>query len=256
MARKLPMVARNAPGEPATGPGVATTDGMALDHICEWVFDLDNTLYPAHCHLFDQIDRRMGEFISGLLDLDFTLARRLQKDYFHHYGTTLRGLMDNHGVDPDQFLTYVHEIDVSVVPESPALVAVLDRLDGRKVVFTNGPRSHAHTILERLGVHTHFDGIFDAADAGYIPKPDPECYRALIANHDIDPKGAILFEDIERNLVPAAALGMTTVLVTSMACEEEVQVPPEDGHATHVHHVTDDLVGWLERVVAARDRDR
>ncbi len=193
----------------------STANGMALDHICEWVFDLDNTLYPADCRLFDQIDRRMGEFISGLLGLDFPAARRIQKDYFHHYGTTLRGLMDNHGVDPDHFLTYVHEIDLSVVPESPALVAVLDRLAGRKLVFTNGPHSHAKNVLERLGVHGHFDGIFDVADAGYIPKPDPECYHALIASHGIDPKGAILFEDIARNLEPAADLGMTTVLVTS-----------------------------------------
>ncbi len=228
----------------------STANGMALDHICEWVFDLDNTLYPAHCRLFDQIDRRMGEFISGLLGLDFPAARRIQKDYFHHYGTTLRGLMDNHGVDPDHFLTYVHEIDLSVVPESPALVAVLDRLAGRKLVFTNGPHSHAKTVLERLGVHGHFDGIFDVADAGYIPKPDPECYRALIASHGIDPKGAILFEDIARNLEPAADLGMTTVLVTSVADPDTL--PDPSGHAGHIHHATDDLVGWLERVAAAR----
>ena len=230
----------------------STANGMALGHIFEWVFDLDNTLYPAHCRLFDQIDRRMGEFISGLLGLDFPAARRIQKDYFHHYGTTLRGLMDNHGVDPDDFLTYVHEIDLSVVPESPALVAVLGRLAGRKLVFTNGPHSHAKTVLERLGVQGHFDGIFDVADAGYIPKPDPECYLALIASHDIDPKGAILFEDIARNLAPAADLGMTTVLVTSAVDPDTLPDPPED--ADHIHHVTDDLVGWLERVAAARDQ--
>lgn len=233
-------------------PSTSTANGMALDHVREWVFDLDNTLYPADCRLFDQIDRRMGEFISGLLGLDFPAARRLQKDYFHHYGTTLRGLMDNHGVDPDHFLAYVHEIDSSVVPESPALVAVLDRLAGRKLVFTNGPHSHAKTVLERLGVHGHFDGIFDVADAGYIPKPDPECYLALIARHDIDPKGAILFEDIGRNLAPAADLGMTTVLVTSATNPDTPPDPPED--ADHIHHVTGDLVGWLERVAAAREQ--
>ncbi len=225
---------------------------MALDHVRDWVFDLDNTLYPADCRLFDQIDKRMGEFISGLLDLDLPAARRIQKDYFHHYGTTLRGLMDNHGVDPDHFLTYVHEIDCSVVPESPALVAVLDRLAGRKLVFTNGPHSHAKTVLERLGVHGHFDGIFDVADAGYIPKPDPQCYRSLISTHGIDPKGAILFEDIARNLEPAADFGMTTVLVTSAADRDTPPDLPQD--ADHIHHVTDDLVGWLERVAAARDQ--
>lgn len=230
----------------------SAANGMALDHVREWVFDLDNTLYPADCRLFDQIDKRMGEFISGLLGLDFPAARRIQKDYFHQYGTTLRGLMDNHGVDPDHFLGYVHQIDVSVVPESPALVAVLGRLAGRKLVFTNGPHSHAETVLERLGVHGHFDGIFDVADAGYIPKPDPQCYRALISRHGIDPKGAILFEDIARNLEPAADLGMTTVLVTSAADPDTLPDPP--GQAGHIHHATGDLVGWLERVAAARDR--
>ena len=210
--------------------------------IHHWVFDLDNTLYSADSHLFDQIDRRMGDFIASLLDLEYLAARKIQKDYFHTYGTTLRGLMLHHKVEPKTFLDFVHDIDLSVIPENAALINALDGLEGDCVIFTNASRDHAEQIVEHLGITRFFDGIFDICDADYLPKPEMETYDRFIKTHAIDPARAILFEDTAANLKPADQLGMTTVLVT----------PGEDGvtnetNADHIHHITDDLAHWLTK---------
>ncbi|MDX1484692.1 MAG: pyrimidine 5'-nucleotidase [Alphaproteobacteria bacterium] len=212
-----------------------------MDTVEHWVFDLDNTLYSADCRLFHQIDRRMGEFIGARFDLGYEDARRLQKSYFRRYGTTLRGLMTNHGVDPAAYLEFVHDIDLSVIDPCPALDQALDRLSGVKVIFTNASRDHALQVIERLGIARHFEGIFDIHDADYLPKPEPETYDLFLSRHRVTPERSVLFEDTAANLKPAADRGMTTVLVT----------PGEDGvsndqAADHVHHVTDDLAGWLE----------
>ncbi len=212
-----------------------------MDGVEHWVFDLDNTLYSAQCRLFPQIDRRMGEFVSKLLDLPFEDARRLQKKYFHTYGTTLRGLMTHHQVDPKAYLEFVHDIDLTVIPPDPALDAALGRLPGTKVIFTNADRAHAEQVIQRLGIAGHFYAIFDVEDAKYVPKPDPVTYDLFVARHNILPKRSVLFEDTATNLMPAAVLGMTTVLVT----------PGEDGvrndqSGEHIHFVTDDLAAWLE----------
>lgn len=206
-----------------------------------WVFDLDNTLYSAECRLFHQIDRRMGEFIAGLLDLPYDEARRLQKHYFRTYGTTLRGLMTHHRVDPEEYLDFVHDIDLTAIDPDPALDRAIAGLPGTKVIFTNADRSHAAQVIERLGIARHFTGIFDIFDAKFVPKPDPGIYELFVARHGIRPDRAVLFEDTAANLAPAAALGMTTVLVTPG--EEGVS---NDEDAGHVHHVTDDLAAWLE----------
>jgi len=212
----------------------------SVDHVTDWVFDLDNTLYPARCNLFSQVDRRIGLFIEGLLGLEQAAARDLQKRYFREHGTSLRGLMTHHKVDPHAFLHFVHEIDVTPVPPSPALEAALAALPGRKFIFTNGSVAHAERVMARLGVAHHFEGVFDIVAADFQPKPDPASYRSLIARHGIDPARAAMIEDLPRNLRPAAALGMTTVLVLT---GEEWAMTEEAGD--HIHHVTDDLVGWL-----------
>ncbi len=211
-----------------------------------WVFDLDNTLYPASCSLFPQIDVRMRQFIAEALGLDLDAAYKLQKQYYHLYGTTLRGLMMVHGIEPAEFLAYVHDIDHSVLQPSPALDRALTRLPGRKLIFTNGSEHHAVSVLDRLGITRHFQGIFDIQAADYVPKPNAEAYAALLKRHDVAPDLAAMFEDIPRNLAPAAAIGMTTVLVE------------EDGHPhwgeagdadlSHVDHVTTDLAGWLNAI--------
>lgn len=212
-----------------------------LAHVDCWVFDLDNTLYPASCRLFDQVDRRIGEFVARHLAVDAEEARRVQKEYFHVFGTTLRGLMERHALAPAEFLDYVHAIDLSAVAPSPALDAALERLPGRKVVFTNGSTRHAENVLARLGVAGRFDDIFDIEAARYLPKPEPAAYERLIERHAIDPRAAAMVDDLPRNLVPAAVLGMTTVLVRT---GEEWAADGAD--SPHIHHVTDDLVGWLE----------
>ena len=186
-----------------------------LSRVEFWIFDLDNTLYPAHCRLFDQVDRRIGLYIEQLLDLDPVAARALQKQYFRENTTTLRGLMDNHGVDPTDFLDFVHRIDVSGVAADPDLDRALDVLPGRKLIYTNGSVAHARNVMDRLGINHHFDEIFDIVAADYVPKPDASSFGRLIAQYGIVPERAAMIDDMPRNLKPAADLGMTTVLVSS-----------------------------------------
>ncbi|MCH8214342.1 MAG: pyrimidine 5'-nucleotidase [Proteobacteria bacterium] len=233
-----------SPDQGQSGPA-ARPRAHALRQAEAWVFDLDNTLYPPSTNLFAQIDERMRAFIAGFLDLDLDEARRVQKTYFREYGTTLRGLMNRHGLEPGLFLEYVHAVDLDPVPPNPALAAALARLPGRKYIFTNASAAHAGRITDRLGVTRHFDAVFDIADAEYVPKPEPRIYDTLVQCHGLDPGKTVMIEDIARNLAPAAALGMTTVWLRN---DSPVGVEGADGD--HVHHVIDDLVPWLEDVVA------
>ena len=214
-----------------------------MDHIEDWIFDLDNTLYPATANLFPQIDKRMKAFIGQLLKLSPDDAFKLQKDYYWKYGTTLRGLMLNHDMAPDEFIEYVHDIDHSILSHNADLDAALAALPGRKFIYTNGSERHAINVMDRLGVARHFDGIFDIRASDYIPKPEPAPYATLIARHAITPARAIMFEDIHRNLKPAADLGMTTVWVKS---DEHTPKPDED--LSHCGHITDNLVSWLREM--------
>jgi putative hydrolase of the HAD superfamily len=208
-----------------------------------WIFDLDNTLYPAACDLFVQVDQRIQQFVMDLLQLDPDQARRVQKDYFHQYGTTLNGLIQHHDVEPDVYLDYVHDIDVTPVPPSPALDAALGRLPGRKLVYTNGSVPHADRVMERLGVSHHFDGIFDIVAADYVPKPDPGAYDEFVRRFGVAPEDAVMVEDIARNLAPAHALGITTVWLRS-----DHYWSGGNADDPHIDHVIDDLVDWLGTV--------
>lgn len=214
-----------------------------------WVFDLDNTLYPARCNLFIQVDRRIQQYIMDMFGAGPEEARRIQKGFFHEYGTTLNGLMLNHGVDPASYLSYVHDIDVSPVEPNPRLDGLLERLPGRKLVYTNGSVPHAERVMERLGVTRHFSGVFDIVAAGYVPKPQATAFDAFVALYGIEPQGAVMVEDIARNLVPAHALGMTTVWIRS-------DHHWSGGSATdpHIHHVIDDLDEWLAGVAETMPR--
>ncbi len=229
----------------------------SFGHIETWVFDLDNTLYPASCRLFDQIDERMGAFVARLLDIELPEARRIQKAFFHEHGTTLRGLMNAHEIDPQAFLAFVHDIDHSVVMADPRLAAALAMLPGRKLVFTNGTVYHAERVLDRLGVKHLFADIFDIVHSKYVPKPAPEPYRAFIARTGLAPQRAAMFEDIARNLETPHALGMTTVLVQSLHNHDGNIVNARLGEPAaqpFIHHVTDDLSGFLQRVAASLPR--
>jgi len=184
-----------------------------LTDIETWVFDLDNTLYPPSCNLFAQVDRRMTAYVRTLLNIPHEAARKIQKDFYRDYGTTLRGLMDCHQIDPDDFLTRVHDIDYSCLAPNPALIEALLRLDGRKIVFTNGSLRHAEQALDRLGLAHIFESIFDIKDADYIPKPERAPYEKLLRDFEIEPRRAVMFEDLPRNLEVPKQLGMGTVLV-------------------------------------------
>jgi putative hydrolase of the HAD superfamily len=208
-----------------------------------WIFDLDNTLYPASCRLFDQVERRIGEFVQQLLDLDPEAARSLQKQYFRDHQTTLNGLMIHHGVKPEDFLEFVHQIDLTPVALDDRLDQALEHLPGRKLIYTNGSVRHARNVMGRLGVTRHFETVFDIAEAAFVPKPDIAAYRALVARHGIDPARAIMLDDMPRNLVPAAELGMTTVWVKT---DVPWAQPPGETH--YIHHVAENLADWLHAV--------
>ena len=218
-----------------------------------WVFDLDNTLYPHHLNLWQQVDERIRNYVANFLRITDDEAFRLQKDYYRRYGTTMRGLMTEHGLVPDEFLEMVHEIDHSPLTPNPALGAAIQKLPGRKLIMTNGTRKHADAVLRRLEIDHHFDEVFDIAAADLDPKPLPQVYDRFLHKHGVDPHRAAMFEDLARNLSVPHALGMTTVLVVPEKTREVFREgwELEGRDAAHVDHVTDDQVGFL-RGIAAR----
>jgi putative hydrolase of the HAD superfamily len=217
-----------------------------------WVFDLDNTLYPHHLNLWHQVDARIRDFIAAFLEVTHEDAFRIQKDYYKRYGTTMRGLMAEHGLEPDEFLDYVHQIDHSPLQPNPALGAALEKLPGRKLILTNGTRRHADAVVRRLEIHGHFEDVFDIVAADLEPKPFVQTYDRFLARHGVDPHRAAMFEDLARNLEVPHALGMITVLVVPEKTREVFREgwELEGREAAHVDHVTDDLVGFLEAITA------
>jgi putative hydrolase of the HAD superfamily len=213
-------------------------------HVRDWIFDLDNCLYPASAGLFDLIDERMGAYIERLLDCAPDEAKRVQKAHFHEHGTTLAGLMKEHGVDPHHFLTDVHDIDLDRVECNERLRRLLPRLPGRRFVFTNGDEPYARRVLERIGISEHFDELHDIHASSYRPKPDPHGYALLCERFGIDPAHALLADDMAQNLGPAKALGMTTIWVDNGS---------ERGNHNYDERVIDERIGdvgeWLETIL-------
>ena len=224
---------------------------MAADfsHVDTWVFDLDNTLYPHHLNLWQQVDVRIRDYIAKFLDIAHDEAFRLHKDYYRRYGTSMRGLMTEHGMKPDDFLNYVHEIDHSPLVPDPALGSALEALPGRKLILTNGTRKHADAVMRRLDIHGHFEDVFGIIEAELEPKPSPATYQRFLTRHGVDPSRSAMFEDLARNLAVPHTLGMRTVLVvpegTREVFREDWELEGRD--ADHVDHVTDDLAGFLRK---------
>ena len=218
-----------------------------------WIFDLDNTLYPRHTNLFAQVDRRIREYVERLLSVDPEEAHRVQKDYYRRYGTTLRGLMEEHGIAPDEFLAYVHDIDHSVVEPDPVLASAIERLPGRKFILTNGSRAHAEKVAEKLGFTDHFEDIFDIVRSELLPKPARRTYDRFVAATGVIPARTAMFEDLSRNLEVPSSLGMKTVLVVPSGTREVFQDDweMEGRDAPHVDYLTDDLGAFLGEVLAA-----
>jgi putative hydrolase of the HAD superfamily len=213
-----------------------TADGADLRHIEVWLFDLDNTLYPFDNDFMRLIEARMTLYVARELNLPRDEAWALQKRYLHEHGTTLAGLMANHGIDPEPFLDEVHDVSLDALTPDPELHTALLRLPGRRLIFTNGDARHAARVLERLGLADAFEAVFHIAAADYLPKPNPATFARMIAAHTVDPGVACFFEDSEKNLAPAAGLGMTTVLVGPHAAASE---------AAFVHYRTADLAAFL-----------
>jgi putative hydrolase of the HAD superfamily len=217
----------------------------ALRHVDCWIFDLDNSLYPASANLFALIDLRMTQFIQQLLGCGHDEAWQTQKSYFHAHGTTLAGLMTTHDIDPYEFLDFVHDIDLARISADPALVAALDRLPGRKFVFTNGDERYARRVLDRLGLANAFDGLHDIHAMDYVPKPDPLAYQWMCERHAIAPERALFVEDMVRNLAPAKALGMTTVWIDNGSEQASHGFDP-----AFIDYRIADIGEWLTEITA------
>ena len=219
-----------------------------FDSIDTWVFDLDNTLYPASSGLFNQVSQRMTSYIARHFDISYDTALERQKGLFETYGTTLRGLMTEHGIDPVPFLDDIHRVDFGLVEPNPDLTLKLGRLPGRKLIFTNSSRIHAHRVMERLGITEHIEEVFDISDADYIPKPDRECYAMLLNRHRVKASRACMIDDVAVNLVPAKALDMATVWLKGE--REWARPDPAPAILRDIDFVTENLVDWLDSVLA------
>ncbi|MEM9755149.1 MAG: pyrimidine 5'-nucleotidase [Pseudomonadota bacterium] len=205
-------------------------------HIRAWVFDLDNTLYPPETQLFCQISDRMTAFVMRELGLPRDKADALRSRYWRDHGTTLAGLMDHHGIAPDDYLDEVHEIDMSAIAPDPALAGAIAALPGRRIVYTNGSASYARRVLDRRGLSELFDAVYGVEHAGYRPKPEAAAFAAVFGADGFDPERAAMFEDDPRNLRVPHGMGMRTV---------HVAPEPMPAPARHIDHHTSDLAGFL-----------
>ncbi|KAJ54229.1 HAD family hydrolase [Actibacterium mucosum KCTC 23349] len=208
-----------------------------FSHVRTWVFDLDNTLYPPHARLFDQIEVRMTRYVMDQLGVEQAEADRLRSDYWAEYGTTLAGLMARHDVDPEPYLNEVHDIDLTHLEHAPDLAGHIARLPGRRIVYTNGSEPYARRVLAARGLDGVFDAVYGIEHADYHPKPDPKAFETVFAKDGVDPASAAMFEDDPRNLRAPHAMGMRTV-----------HVAPAPVPGDHIHHHTDDLTAFVERL--------
>ncbi len=215
-----------------------------LKNIKFWLFDLDNTLYDGATKVFDQVDRKMSKFISEKLNVSLEEARKiLKKNYFQEYNTTLNGMIKNHKIDADEFLEFVHDVDLSFLDKNKDLENEIKKLDGKKIIFTNGSKAHALNVTKRIGIDKLFDGIFDIRDCEFIPKPSKEPYKKLVENYKIEPQYCIFFEDIARNLKPAYELGMKTVWIKN---DEPWAAKYSD--SDFINYRTDNLTNFLKEI--------
>ncbi len=214
-----------------------------LKSIKYWLFDLDNTLYSGKTKVFEQVDKRMSQYISEKLKVDIKEAKEIQKSYFYKYNTTLNGMIKNHKIDADEFLNFVHDINIDFLKKDLDLAKQLKQLDGKKIIFTNGSRKHALNITQRIGVDKYFDDIFDIVDSEFIPKPAIEPYRKLVEKHKIDPKLCVFIEDIARNLKPAYEMGMKTIWI-----ENDEPWAKKYSDSNFVNYKINNLADFLKKV--------
>ena len=214
-----------------------------LKKIKYWLFDLDNTLYSGATKVFDQVDKRMSQFISSKLNISKEEARKIQKNYFIEYNTTLNGMIKNHKINANEFLDFVHDIDLSFLKRDSQLDEEISKIKGKKIIFTNGSRAHAINVTKRLGIERHFDDIFDIVSADFIPKPSIKTYKKIIEKYKIEPQYSIFIEDIARNLKPAHELGMKTVWIIN-----NEPWASEFSDSNFINYKTDKLSKFLKEI--------
>ena len=214
-----------------------------LKKIKYWLFDLYNTLYSGNTKVFDQVDKKMSLFISKKLDLSIEEAKKIQKNYFHEYNTTLNGMIKNHQIDAEEFLDFVHDVDLNFLEKDLNLHKELASLVGKKYIFTNGSRAHASNVTKRIGIENLFDGVFDIVDSDFVPKPSIEPYKKIIQKYGIVPEYCIFIEDIARNLKPAHELGMKTVWI-----KNDEPWAAEFSNENFINYKTDNLSEFLRKI--------
>jgi len=215
----------------------------SFNSIKYWIFDLDNTLYSGKTKVFEQVDKRMSKYISDKLNISVEEAKKVQKNYFHKYNTTLNGMIKNHKIDPDEFLEFVHDINIDFLQKDPALGKEIEKLDGKKIIFTNGSKKHAINVTQKIGIDQYFDDIFDIIDSNFMPKPAIEPYKQLVEKHKIDPNLCVFVEDIARNLKPAYEMGMKTVWI-----ENDEPWAKKFSDADFINYKTNNLSEFLKKI--------
>jgi len=208
-----------------------------------WIFDLDNTLYSGKTKVFEQINKRMSKYISEKLNVSVEQAKKIQKKYFYEYNTTLNGMIKNHKIDANEFLEFVHDINIDFVKEDPELKKELKLLEGKKFIFTNGSKKHARNVTKKIGINQYFDDIFDIIDSNFVPKPAMEPYKKLVEKHKIDPNLCVLIEDIARNLKPAYAMGMKTIWI-----ENDEPLAAKFSDSDFINYKTKNLTDFLKKI--------
>ena len=216
---------------------------IELTKIKYWLFDLDNTLYSGDTKVFDQVDKKMSKFISEKLKVSIEEAKKIQKNYFHEYNTTLNGMVKNHEIDADEFLDFVHDVDLDFLKADKPLEQEISNLVGKKFIFTNGSKAHASNVTKRIGIEKLFDGVFDIVESDFIPKPSIEPYKKIIEKYKIEPQYCIFIEDIARNLKPAHELGMKTVWIIN-----NEPWAAEYSDSDFINYKTDNLAKFLKEI--------
>ena len=214
-----------------------------LNKIKCWIFDLDNTLYSGQTKVFDQVDKKMSSFISNKLNVSLEEAKKIQKEYFHKYSTTLSGMMKNHKIDAMEFLDFVHDVNLDFLGKNKDLEKEIAKIAGKKIIFTNGSKAHAENVTKRIGINKLFDGIFDIVESNFIPKPSIEAYKILIEKYKIEPQYCIFIEDIARNLKPAYDLGMKTVWI-----KNDEPWAAEFSNENFINYRTKNLTDFLKEI--------
>ena len=215
----------------------------AFQSIKYWIFDLDNTLYSGKTRVFEQVSKKMTQYVSNKLNINLDEAKKIQIDYFHKYNTTLNGMIKNHKIDANEFLDFVHDIDIDFLKKDLKLNEELKKLDGKKIIFTNGPKKHALNVTRKIGIDRHFNDIFDIIDSNFVPKPEIEPYKKIVEKHKIDPNLCVFVEDIARNLRPAYEMGMTTVWI-----ENDEPWAKKFSDSQFIDYRTNDLSDFLKKI--------